>query len=608
MAYSQFRQLHDEVIINHLDPYAGHEPALYDKDGAPLYEDHERSLLGAILYQNDVASLRLYNDSPHTKIFHDLNAYFLWDDHPFIAAGSCGSFDALHALLDFYVADPTLPEPLEQYLARIPISLMNLACQGADLGIVQRLLNYDPPLATLHNRQSDGETPLLSAARAMRIVEDDGHIGAVAIRRKNRDRLTRLEEMILFLLGQGCSVKDSNIYHDIASNIEGSNQPPPLAEPELAETVLSAAIAHASYQLVSRLIVKGADVYARQQCWDPSWAIEERGPTTALHIASISWNLEGMQALIDHTGERTLADMVMIVDGAGRTPLHWALCGYRDDRSMDTRGDQQEITAHMVRAVERLLDANPGLVNVRDKDGATVFHYAVASDAGLDSVIPVAQLLFRANPLPDIVNARDHTGTTALQIAVDHQARRGCTPDRQLLDLLEIFLGYGADGSVCNNKGQNLVHTLAMDFENTDPAEVVILERLLQFVHIQDTDSYGRTPLHYVARYSNRINIVRSLVRQGANVNAADNKGNTPLHEVMRVKPEKWRSITKDYEDIRSDLVARKRDQMIQVLMDAGAMMDQRNAAGKTPSQILDERTRKIEQRWQEMIARGDSI
>lgn len=192
MAYSQIRQLHDEVITDFLNPYAGHEPAFYDQDGAPLYEDHERSLLRKILCRNDVKSLRLYNESPHTKVFDDLDAYFQWEDHPFIAAGIWGSFDALHALLDMYVADPTLPEPLEKYLAQIPISLMNLACRGAHYGIMQRLLDHDPPLATLHDRQGDGETPLLSAARAMRIAENDEYIGAVATRRNNRDKITRL--------------------------------------------------------------------------------------------------------------------------------------------------------------------------------------------------------------------------------------------------------------------------------------------------------------------------------------------------------------------------------------------------------------------------------
>ncbi|KAJ5746766.1 ankyrin [Penicillium odoratum] len=52
-----------------------------------------------------------------------------------------------------------------------------------------------------------------------------------------------------------------------------------------------------------------------------------------------------------------------------------------------------------------------------------------------------------------------------------------------------------------------------------------------------------------------------------------------------------------------SDLPARARDEVIEVLMGAGAAMGHRNAAGKTPLQILDERTKKMEERWPQELA-----
>ncbi|PVU72509.1 hypothetical protein DDW10_04100 [Sulfolobales archaeon SCGC AB-777_J03] len=42
-------------------------------------------------------------------------------------------------------------------------------------------------------------------------------------------------------------------------------------------------------------------------------------------------------------------------------------------------------------------------------------------------------------------------------------------------------------------------------------------------------DSYGSTPLHYVARIG-RVEIVKILLEHGANPNAKDNDGRTPLH------------------------------------------------------------------------------
>lgn len=44
-----------------------------------------------------------------------------------------------------------------------------------------------------------------------------------------------------------------------------------------------------------------------------------------------------------------------------------------------------------------------------------------------------------------------------------------------------------------------------------------------------------------------------------------------------------------------SDFPTRARDEVIELLVGAGAAMDYRNAAGKTPPQILDERTKKYE-------------
>ncbi|KAJ5897732.1 ankyrin [Penicillium tannophilum] len=473
MAYSRFRDLHIYFLDEEGHPEEGHQPAFHDQDGAPLFEDHEFGLLSTVSAQNDVASLHLYNDNPHTTIFQDLNsdAYWRWDYHPFIKAAVLNGFDALHALLDIYVADPTLPEPLEQYLAHIPISLMNMAC-----------------------------------------------------RYTNRERV-------------------------------------------LDNTVLAAVIGHASYQMVSRLIAEGADIYARLEGWHDHIPISEDGLVTAMHIAGIYCNLEGMQALIDHPGESSAADLVAIVDSAGLTPLHWALRVGRGDLSLDDKKDQDEITA--------------------------LFHYAVMSYAALESTT----LILSAKPLPHIINIRDDMGDTALKKAIDDHAERGGTPNKRLMDLLQVLLENGADGSGCNNKGHNLVHTLALKFADSDPVELTILDRLLEFVNVNGADSYGRTPLHYVARYWSRINFIRRLISQGADVNAVDNKGNTPLHEAMRGQLSKWSGRNTDFNTMKSDLSARARDEVIELLVGAGAAMDHRNAAGKTPPQILDERTRKMKHR-----------
>ncbi|KAJ5623050.1 hypothetical protein N7490_011655 [Penicillium lividum] len=257
---------------------------------------------------------------------------------------------------------------------------------------------------------------------------------------------------------------------------------------------------------------------------------------------------------------------------------------------MDARDDQEEIPNHMLRAVNLLLDANPDMINARDKNGATIFHYAVISDAGLDSIIPVVKVLLDLEPLPSILKARDHKGETAFEKAIVSHALRFVS---SLGTYLKFLLGNGADGGGCNNKGQNLLHIQAIHFGDTGSADVAILERLIEFVNIDEADFTGRTPLHYMARFLNRINAVRRLISQGANVNAVDNKVNTPLHEVMSGKlvKSRWEKGDFDAMNVTSDRLARAREEMTQILVNAGAAMDRQNAAGKTPTQVLNDLT-----------------
>ncbi|KAJ5930317.1 ankyrin [Penicillium verhagenii] len=67
-----------------------------------------------------------------------------------------------------------------------------------------------------------------------------------------------MEDFIHFLLDQGCSIQDSNLYMKVNTTKPGQLQ----TELVLLDTVLAAAIPHTSYQLVSRLITEGANIYA----------------------------------------------------------------------------------------------------------------------------------------------------------------------------------------------------------------------------------------------------------------------------------------------------------------------------------------------------------
>ena len=102
----------------------------------------------------------------------------------------------------------------------------------------------------LHDRDTFGETPLFSAASGIR--RDDV---------SSNENLSKHEDFIYFLLDQGCSVCDSNIY--ITQSQEDSQSLNSC--PELKRTVLGAAVPNASYKLTSRLIAEGAEVHAWQK-------------------------------------------------------------------------------------------------------------------------------------------------------------------------------------------------------------------------------------------------------------------------------------------------------------------------------------------------------
>ncbi|KAJ5796807.1 uncharacterized protein N7518_005347 [Penicillium psychrosexuale] len=131
MAYSRFRQPY--LDDGDMGPYL---PAFNDEDGVPLYEAPYQDLLADILTNNDVASLHLYNDSANTRVFWE--EYETYYYHP--------------PLLEIYLADSTLTEPIDQYLVRNQSSPINDACAAANHEVMLWLLHHDPPLGTLHDR------------------------------------------------------------------------------------------------------------------------------------------------------------------------------------------------------------------------------------------------------------------------------------------------------------------------------------------------------------------------------------------------------------------------------------------------------------------------
>lgn len=354
-------------------------------------------------------------------------------------------------------------------------------------------------------------------------------------------------------------------------------------------TVLGDAVSYAGYELVSRLIAKGADVHSRQN-WQggPLFEITHAHNVTALHIAALSWNIEAIWALIDHRGDVEAADMVAVLDSCGRLPLHWALTGVSGSYADSVNSD--DISSRMNGTLKLLLDIKPDAVYARDRHGATVFHYAVNNNTGRGANIRAIRLPLHANQLSDTLNFRNDAGATALGEAMEqHQFVPGGL--ETLSEILEILFENGADLRACDNLGRNALQRLCSiswpESINTSRG----VDQLLDHLHISEKDDFGCTALHYLVRNLDQVDAVRHFVSRGADVNAVDLNGNNPLHEAMKgttiLRMEGHGNREEIMERLRQAL-DHKRDSIIQILLDAGASEEVVNAAGDTPKQVLD--------------------
>ncbi|KAJ5709527.1 ankyrin [Penicillium malachiteum] len=451
-------------------------------------------------------------------------------------------------------------------LQRISFSPINVACAGAQRELLLWLIHHALPSANLHDRDANGETPHFSAVNGL-----NGEVDDTSLSGDTRKR----EEFISFLLDQGWSVRDSNVFVQQDFNVDN----------QIEKTVLGAAIRYASQKMVSCLIAEGADVHA-QQIWRDhtpmrrSDHIENGAKVTALHIASMFWNLEGIRALLVHPEDETVAEMISSTDDHGRIPLHWALQGTRDEPHRElNKNKEYQSPPRKMDTVQLLVSASPDTISATDRHGATVFNYAVKSDSALPGILAIVKILLDAKP--PALNTRDLIGATALQDAMVHHSRRmGGILDPQFAELVDTLLDNGADAHLSLHKlfaGSWL-----------DSISTVMIEHLLKQTDINETDADGCTAMHYAVRNMDQIDATRYLISRGADVTVKNHKGDTPLHNVMGGTMIWKRDENK--KPLKShDTPIKVRAELIQMLIDAGGSMDFRNAAGQTPTQMLEE-------------------
>ncbi|KAL4986302.1 ankyrin repeat-containing domain protein [Aspergillus falconensis] len=530
MAYQEFHNCIDEVFESR---------GVIDADGAALYETEFGSLLRKIIMCNDTALLKQYITAwnlPSSGIpVTDVQSH-----DPFYTAAANGSLDVLRVLLDIHWSNAHSVSIEER-----GFSLLHVACQHAQIEIVKFLLDSDPPLGTVDDRDQRGWTPIMCTAYST------GTFGEDADAHRSRG-----EALMNTLLDRGASARDTELV------------------PQAEITVLGQAITGSSYGMMKRLLEHGADV---QECveyysdgpgfWDDGINVRD---VTALHIGSRSWNVDGIRALLDHCHEGGLksSDLVFCRDSMGRLPLHWAAAG--SDPEFEPSVPENTLIQRITSTFELLVPkddkaATAELINSCDKEGATPLHYAVRAHASC-----------------------------------------GRTGSNHAYHTIQWLCSRGANAGIVDHRMQTVLHKLAYSSLDGEPIDLDLINLLLAHgCPLGTRDEDRETPLHILARHLRQQHAAKMLIEYGARVDVVNKEGNLPLHEAMRgaMRPRRsWDGQSQEPVSLEDRVDAQ--NEVVEALLDAHStcsVLDQPNREGKTPRQLREETRRK----WKEMEARN---
>lgn len=477
--YREFQRRGPQILPNWTSDGEG---ALYDHDGAVLYETEYSSLLCAIIKRNDVLLLRKYLTLHPSWLGPGEIAL----DDPFWIAAAHGSTDALNVMLEHWIANPsTILAPDAR-----GFRLLHVACAHAQLPTARFLMDEGRPWASRFGdlameRDAHGHTAILSAASWYRNCQRFEHDDS--------------EELMRLLLSKGARATD-------AVFPPGNTEPlqpltmvvnlPTVDQP--LDTVLSLAVSGGSAETIRRLVDGGADIHTKTIYVDTSGLFggtcDVAWDVTPLHIASMFANANGIQVLRDCRGNGVKwRDMVSRKDSHGRLPLHWAAGGLR--------GDIKTALEDILHTMELLLADNAtDTVSGQDAWGDTPLHYAVRGSTGESDVsCRVVKLLCENGARAD---TRGVNGQTPLHCLVSTHAAR---PSSSMMAFCKLILAHGADIGGKDDDGNTVLHLAARSAQHLETVRFLLdeagteNEKSTRYNLLYAVNAQGNTPLHLAA-------------------------------------------------------------------------------------------------------------
>ncbi|EHK51017.1 hypothetical protein TRIATDRAFT_186587, partial [Trichoderma atroviride IMI 206040] len=407
---------------------------------------------------------------------------------------------------------------------------MHIAAAKGYINVVELLCAKNPSIR--YERNSDNETPLILAAKRGHVaaVKKLLHVSGSGSKQNgtDEDRDTALHLAASMNHLEACQTLLSHMSDSGIEAIDLSNNE--------NETPLYRACCFGHTDVAKLLLDNGAD--CNKHCTEGC---------TPLHIAAFLRNLNVVRLLLDKTADyNALADIeatpimlaaqeghadvtamlfeagaaVDMVDSKGSTALHYAAW----DGHLD--------------CVEFLVEKGHVDYSLPRKDGRTPLHLAA-----VDGHVDVAKYLLEkgaqlsggeyGSALHAAIEGRNVRSVKLLlehgaDPAIEHKGEGAIFPAFRVgnLEVVTALLDkMDSTARAAKDRNGRSLLACAIGVKNKDIGDYLISMNL---VPIQDKDLYGRTPL-MEAVLSDNADMVKTLLRMGADPNASDTERKTPL-------------------------------------------------------------------------------